>query len=677
MILKFFFISAPLIKWSKSECEKKEIHVNMLTQKNEEILNQQKTVEQYKAKFLQYENLIKRLNTALEFFNLISNAIPKICTLLNSRNITDVQEAINFFTHAFRMEIENSVIGVQKMLKLIFTKEKTIKDALLDAFIGIYLKDLSEENENDEEDVEDETGNKKKSIAAQEVRNMSNMILRLDQGELISAEKLIKDLYASKKFDQIHLRILWERYAMKLANTSLEESRAALLLIGMIADAEPSLIRNETNLNNIISISLENRKDDYRLVADSCMVLLKAFKLPSTELMEHFFKLQPDHILFQRLKTILIDSINGVENNYWYQMASSILTVIYFLSEKPDYIVTEIIHDCYANIVSTSNCSSDTQTDLSSTGQNISDVSVDYFLFLLGEVAIKMLIHLDLHVMKEIKIRQFIKEKEQTEKKNSLKNKRKSLLDKSSVNSELEEVIGPDNNEDPYLEQISKICNDEVLFKNGILSKFSTMVENIASDYYGDKYSLRVRRSASLTMAKFMTLSMKYARKNRVILADILEKSKDCSIRSNAIVSFGDLLLRFPNEIEHYTGKIFSCLDDKELEVKRNSLKVLGRLVLADMIKPKGHISKIAALVTDAEKCISMHARLFFIELGKKNNAYIYNFLPDIISNLSGEKGLQEDRFQEMIKFLFELLEKTRNTESLVTKLCSRFHNTK
>ena len=64
-------------------------------------------------------------------------------------------------------------------------------------------------------------------------------------------------------------------------------------------------------------------------------------------------------------------------------------------------------------------------------------------------------------------------------------------------------------------------------------------------------------------------------------------------------------------------------------------------------------------------------------KLGKKNNAYIYNFLPDIISNLSGEKGLQEDRFQEMIKFLFELLEKTRNTESLVTKLCSRFHNTK
>lgn len=202
-------------------------------------------------------------------------------------------------------------------------------------------------------------------------------------------------------------------------------------------------------------------------------------------------------------------------------------------------------------------------------------------------------------------------------------------------------------------------------------------MESIASDYFGDKYSLRVRRSACLTMAKFMTLSMKYTRKNRVILADVLEKSKDCTIRSNAIISFGDLLLRFPNEIEHYTGKIFSCLEDKDFQVKSNSLKVLSRLVLADMIKPKGHISKIAALVTDPESSISSPARLFFVELGKKNNAYIYNFLPDIISNLSGSKGLPENRFQEMITFLFELLEKSRNTESLVTKLCSRFNNTK
>ena len=60
------------------------------------------------------------------------------------------------------------------------------------------------------------------------------------------------------------------------------------------------------------------------------------------------------------------------------------------------------------------------------------------------------------------------------------------------------------------------------------------------------------------------------------------------------------------------------------------------------------------------------------MELAKKNNTTIYNFLPDIISNLSGD-AMAEEKFQEMIVFLFELLEKARNTESLVTKLCRRF----
>lgn len=173
-----------------------------------------------------------------------------------------------------------------------------------------------------------------------------------------------------------------------------------------------------------------------------------------------------------------------------------------------------------------------------------------------------------------------------------------------------------------------------------------------------------------------MALSLNYTRKNRATLADILEKSKDGDIRSNAIISFGDLLVRFPNEMEHFTGKIFGCLTDDNFQVKNNALIVLTRLILADMIKPKGHISKIAQLVTDDDSSISSSARLFFVELGKKNNVYIYNYLPDIISNLSGVNGMEEEKFQDMIKFLFELLEKTRNTESLVAKLCHRFSNT-
>ena len=178
-----------------------------------------------------------------------------------------------------------------------------------------------------------------------------------------------------------------------------------------------------------------------------------------------------------------------------------------------------------------------------------------------------------------------------------------------------------------------------------------------------------------------MALSEKYAvqqvRYNK-IFTNLLDKKIDWEIRSNAVIAFGDLLLRFPNHFDDITsGTIFDCLNDPNIIVKSNALKVITRLILADMLKPSKSISKIARLITDSEVAIKDSARMFFIEMSKKHQqTSIYNYLPEIISNLSGSKGIPENEFHETIKFLFDLLEKTKNTESLVTKLCNRFRET-
>ncbi|KAH9529690.1 Ncapd2p [Dermatophagoides farinae] len=663
------------------------------------------TIERECKKIKQYETLVERLKLAINITNAISESIPTICVLLNSRNVTDIQEAISFFTYAYRMEIDNAMFGIQKMLKLIFNREKSIRDALMEAFTEIYLNHSPNEEKTRKEDLPDI-----KSIHYMEVKHLSNMILKLNQGELICAEAVIKELYVAQKFNQIHLQILWERYAKKYSKITDEDSRAALIIIGMLASAQPSLIRNESNLNNIISISLEPPHCyDHRFVADTCEVLMKTFKMPQTELMERFFKLPPDHLLFIRLRSIMAESITNIDSKYWLRMSSTVIKVTYFLADKPDSIISQIIQDCYRNIFnkaklpefqqhqnsqeSTNDASDSSAAHITSQNHiivHIDDVMISRFISMLGDVAINILIHLDLHLMKELKIRQYIKEKEKTSKASNHLSRR--VNDNSSVlngsrnseatnftfddeDDEMDDMIGP-NNDDPYQENIFKICNESVLFDNGILKKFIPLIERISTDYEGNCFSYCLRQSASLSMAKFMALSLNYTRKNRATLADILEKSKDGDIRSNAIISFGDLLVRFPNEMEHFTGKIFGCLTDDNFQVKNNALIVLTRLILADMIKPKGHISKIAQLVTDDDASISSSARLFFVELGKKNNVYIYNYLPDIISNLSGVNGMEEEKFQDMIKFLFELLEKTRNTESLVAKLCHRFSNT-
>ncbi|OTF83380.1 hypothetical protein BLA29_009263, partial [Euroglyphus maynei] len=221
------------------------------------------------------------------------------------------------------MEIDNALLGIQKMLKLIFYREKSIRDALMEAFAEIYLNHSLSVEKTKNQDCPDS-----KNIHYMQVKNLSNMILKLNQGELICAEALIKELYAAQKFNQIHLQILWERYAKKYSKITDEDSRAALIIIGMLASAQPSLIRNESNLNNIISISLEPPHcHDHRFVADTCEVLLKSFKLPQIDLMEKFFKLPPDHLLFIRLRSIIADSISDIDSKYWLRMASSCIKV--------------------------------------------------------------------------------------------------------------------------------------------------------------------------------------------------------------------------------------------------------------------------------------------------------------------------------------------------------------
>jgi condensin complex subunit 1 len=121
---------------------------------------------------------------------------------------------------------------------------------------------------------------------------------------------------------------------------------------------------------------------------------------------------------------------------------------------------------------------------------------------------------------------------------------------------------------------------------------------------------------------------------------------------------------------------MFQRLRDSDVTVKMNTLKVLSRLILSDMLKVKGQISEIAVLMVDENQVLSSSSRLFFTELGKKQNA-IYNVLPDIISHLSDiENGLQEEDFRVVMKFIFELIDKNRQTNCLVEKLCQRFRST-
>ena len=86
------------------------------------------------------------LQDTITFVELISGAIPVTCQLLNSRQSTDVIEAIDFFTSAFQFGMADAIIGVRQMLVLMWSKDQALKDAVAAAYKTLYL-DVEGSNE--------------------------------------------------------------------------------------------------------------------------------------------------------------------------------------------------------------------------------------------------------------------------------------------------------------------------------------------------------------------------------------------------------------------------------------------------------------------------------------------------------------------------------------------------
>lgn len=77
--------------------------------------------------------------------------------------------------------------------------------------------------------------------------------------------------------------------------------------------------------------------------------------------------------------------------------------------------------------------------------------------------------------------------------------------------------------------------------------------------------------------------------------------------------------------------------------------------------------------LVDKDAEIRSTTEVFFKEIANKANI-LYNVLPDIISRLSDPKlKLEEGKYQIIMKYIVGLINKDRQIEGLIEKLCFRF----
>lgn len=425
-----------------------------------------------------------------------------------------------------------------------------------------------------------------RSRAGEIVKNLSHLLKTLKENQQAALEVLVHEWVKNGDMDKDCIQIMWERFSMKLPDTTEDDSRASLILLGMIGGASQSILKN--NIPVLLSVGLGERgRNDYRLVTETCRALLKIVPEATVATsQEETFVLSEDHEMFQSLCLILTNGFNVIDDKDYLSMAIEALDVIYQLSEHPDRTCSTLLNTFTE--ITTKAASGNFDDLLHSSGQESAKTPgkvhfclLERLVVVIGHIAFRQWIHLDRKVFRELKRRNAIREAEAEKKrddshknKNKDKNKDKrrsqanlnsSILSRASETPRLKKdredaadaEIGEINADDAEADYINHVCETEVVTGDTILKKLSRLVINICTNpqKYSDK---RLQSSASISLTKLMIISSAFCEEHLPLVFTMMEKSHEPQIRSNLIYAVGDLANRFPNLLEPWTKHLYA-----------------------------------------------------------------------------------------------------------------------
>ena len=586
---------------------------------------------------------------AIRFIEVLHAGTPVVCQLLSSKNKSEVIEAMDFFVIVDAYKIETARNGIRRMLRLIWTKGnsdegKGVQAHLIDCYTGLFFSAPDSFSTND---------------AANYVsRNMISLTFGASPAELTSLEQLLNTMVKADHVSEIVITKLWQVYGVQKQEISKNQRRGAIIVLGMLATADPEIVVKE--IGTLLRIGLGPLgRSDLALAKYTCLALrrMNSTKRLSKE-NPSAAKLPNDHAVLANLAAVVeIES----DSKEWFGVAEQAIGAIYTLSKHPDTLCSEILRRKTKHVFRSRVTPSESKLmqengeqrglqtpppeEPSSTQK--ASFALSQLLFAVGHIAIKQIVHLELC---ELDFKRRKAENEKTKAANA------SLVKTAETDQDELDLIGG-TTEDDFTEAITHIRERELLYgENSLLSNFGPMVTEICSNNiaYQDE---DLQAAATLCMAKLMCVSSEYCEKNLPLLITILERSQDAVTRSNVVIALGDMAVCFNHLIDENTDFLYRRLNDNDASVKRTCLMTLTFLILAGQVKVKGQLGEMAKCIEDSDKRIADLSRMFFTELATKDNA-IYNHFIDMFSLLSAEKGLEEDSLKRIIKFLSSFIEK-------------------
>lgn len=593
----------------------------------------------------------KYYNEAIRFIEVLHTAARTVSQLLSSRNKSEVIEAMDFFVILDAYKVETARSGIRRMLRLIWTKGnsdegKGVQTHLIDCYRGLFFDAPDSFSPND--------------AAIYIARNMISLTFGSTPAELTCLEQLLSTMMKAGHISDAVIAKLWQVYGVQKKEISRTQRRGAIIVLGMLALADPDVVIKE--IEPMLRIGLGNLgRSDLVLAKYTCIALRRMVPGRQAKSKDAGIpKLANDHPVLDRLAA-MVEIIS--DSKEWYGVAEQAVSAIYTLSKHPDVLCSDIlkrktrfVFQPHLQRPSSAHASPEgeeqrprtSSSDGQAPRQKTTPAALSQLLFVVGHIAIKQIVHLELCEL-DFKRRKAEQEKNKTA---------KPAADKSGEAAGADELdlIGG-TTEDDFTDAMAHIRERELLYgENSLLSNFGPLVAEICanSNTYSDR---NLQAAATLCMAKLMCVSAEYCEKNLPLLITIMERSEDPTVRSNAVIALGDMAVCFNHLIDENTDFLYRRLNDNEASVKRTCLMTLTFLILAGQVKVKGQLGEMAKCLEDDDKKIADLARMFFTELATKDNA-VYNHFVDMFSLLSAEKNLEEGALRRIVKFLTGFVEK-------------------
>lgn len=589
---------------------------------------------------------------AIRFIEILHDASLIVCQLLSSKNKSEVIEAMDFFVIIDAYKVETARNGIRRMLRLIWTKGnsdegKGVQSHLIECYKGLFFEAPDSFSDND--------------AANYIARNMISLTFGATPAELTSLEQLLSTMLKAGHVPDLVVTKLWQVYGVQKKEISRNQRRGAIIVLGMLAMADPDIVVKETETMLKIGLGSLGRAD-LALAKYTCIALKRIHSggRQAKERRTATAKLPNDHAILLRLAemTELVS-----DSKEWFGVAEQAIGAIYTLSKYPDTLCSEILRRKTKSVFQQRVEETPPGATQNSEGedalpspppeeprkQSQGSLALSQLLFIVGHIAIKQIVHLELC---ELDFKRRKAEKEKTKGTNASPEK-KATDDQDEL-----DLIGG-TTEDDFTEAMAHIRERELLYgEKSLLANFGPLVTEICSNNttYRDR---NLQATATLCMAKLMCVSSEYCETNLPLLITILERSKDPIIRSNVVIALGDMAVCFNHLIDENTDFLYRRLNDSDASVKRTCLMTLTFLILAGQVKVKGQLGEMAKCLEDSDKRIADLSRMFFTELATKDNA-LYNHFVDMFSLLSAEKELEEDALRRIIKFLASFIEKVR-----------------